>query len=184
LLALATLLLPLTLAAHVSPSVTLVGRGEFLRQSLPGATRFFEKQMMISGPDGASLRREAGWVPSEEDTKVYVGRDPRGGLIGAVIFLWLSSAHGPVGIGVAFAPNGTIRRVAVTDVGSEPLAWVRPLLDAGGLAAFEALAPGASPDASRVAPAVSGAMSRYYARVIARGVARAQALERVLARAP
>jgi hypothetical protein len=101
-----------------------------------------------------------------------------------VIFLWLPSQHGPVGIGVAFAPDGAVRRVGVTDVGSEPLAWVRPLIDAGGLAAFESQAPGAAPDPSRVAPGVTGAMSRYYARVIAGGVARARALERVLARAP
>jgi hypothetical protein len=181
---LATFLVAWPLEAHITPNVSLIGRGEFLRRNLPGATRFFEKQMMISGPDGASLRRETGWVPSEEDTKVYVGRDARGDLVGTVIFLWLSTQHGPAGIGVAFAPDGTVRRVAVTDVGSEPLAWVRPLLDAGGLAAFEALAPGAPPDAARVAPGVSGAMSRYYARVLAGGVARAQALERVLARAP
>jgi hypothetical protein len=184
LLSLATSLLPLALLAHVSPVVTLVGRGEFLRRSLPGATRFFEKQMTISGLDGASLRRETGWVPSEEDTKVYVGRDARGELVGRVIFLWLSSQHGPVGLGVGFTPDGTVRRVAVTDVGGEPLAWVRPLVGAGGLSALEALPPGASPDAARVAPGVSGAMSRYYARVIAGGVARAQALERLLARVP
>ena len=181
---LAAFLLAGPLGAHITPNVSLVGRGEFLRHNLPGATRFFEKQMMISGPDGASLRRETGWVPSEEDTKVYVGRDARGDLVGTVIFLWLSTPHGPAGIGVAFAPDGTVRRVAVTDVGSEPLAWVRPLLDAGGLSAFEALAPGVPPDAARVAPGVSGAMSRYYARVLAGGVARAQALERVLVRAP
>jgi hypothetical protein len=175
---------PLALAAHISPGVTLVDRGEFLRQSLPGATRFFEKPVMISGPEVASLRRDTGWAPSEEDTKVYVGRDARGERVGTVIFLWLSSQHGPVGLGVAFARDGAVRRVAVTDVGSEPLAWVKPLVSAGGLSAFESLAPGAAPDASRVAPGVSGAMSRYYARVIAGGVSRAQALERILARVP
>ncbi len=184
LLSLAISLLPLTLLAHISPGVTLVDRGEFLRQSLPGATRFFEKPVVISGPAGAALRRDTGWAPSEEDTKVYVGRDARGERVGMVIFLWLSSQHGPVGLGVAFARDGAVRRVAVTDVGSEPLAWVRPLVSAGGLSAFEALAPGAAPDASHVAPGVSGTMSRYYARVIAGGVARAQALERILARVP
>ncbi len=183
-LTLAVFLLAWPLRAHITPNVSLIARGEFLRQSLPGTAHFFEKEMMISGADGAAIRRATGWVPSEEDTKVYVGRDARGELVGTVIFLWLPSQHGPVGLGVAFAPDGTIRRVAVTDVGSEPLAWVRPLIDAGGLAAFEALRPGASPDAARVAPGVSGAMSRYYARVIAGGVARAQALERLLARVP
>lgn len=182
-LALAALLSPLALSAHITPNVSLIGRGEFLKQSLPEATRFFEKSMMISRGDGAAIRKATGWAPSEEDTKVYVGRDASGRLVGTVVFLWVSSQHGPLGIGVAFRPDGSVGRVAVTDVGSEPIAWVRPLTDGGGLAAFEGLAVGASPDPSRVATQVSGSMSRYYARIIADAVARAQAVERVLLQA-
>ncbi len=111
-----------------------------------------------------------------------MGRDAQGQLVGTVIFLWVPSQHGPVGIGVVFRPDGAVRRVAVTDVGSEPIAWVRPLIDGGGMAAFEGLAAGAAPDASRVAPRVNGSMSRYYAGIIARGVARAQAVEGVILR--
>src|SRR6266540_1397901 len=129
LLTLAALLFPLMLAAHITPNVSLVARGEFLKQGLPGATRFFEKEMMISRADGA------------------------------------------------------VRRVAVTDIGSEPVVWVRPLIDGGGMDAFEGLAAGAAPDPSRVAPQVNGSMSRYYARIIADGVARAQAVERVVLQA-
>jgi hypothetical protein len=183
LLTLAALLCPLALSAHITPNVSLVARGEFLKQSLPGATRFFEKEMMISRGDGAAIRKATGWSPSEEDTKVYVGRDAQGRLVGTVVFLWISSQHGPVGIGVVFRPDGAVGRVAVTDVGSEPIVWVRPLIDGGGMASFEGLAPGAAPDPSRVAPAVTGSMSRYYAGVVADGVARAQAIERVLMQA-
>jgi hypothetical protein len=181
LLTLAIFLCPLALLAHITPNVELVRRGEFLKQSLPEATRFFEKQMMISSGDGASIRKATGWVPSEEDTKVYVGRDAQGQLVGTVVFLWMPSQHGPVGIGVVFRVDGTVRRVAVTDVGSEPLAWVRPLIDGGGMAAFEGLSADAAPDPSRVAPLAGGSMSRYYAGVIAGGVTRAQAIQRVLA---
>lgn len=183
LLVLAALLCPLALAAHITPNVSLIGRGEFLKQTLPAATRFFEKEMMISRGDGAAIRKATGWAPSEEDTKVYVGRDARGQLVGTVVFLWISSQHGPLGIGVAFRPDGAVGRVAVTDVGSEPIVWVRPLIDGGGMAAFEGLAAGAAPDPSRVAPQVNGSMSRYYARVIADGVARAQAVEGVILQA-
>jgi hypothetical protein len=139
--------------------------------------------MMISRGDGAAIRKATGWAPSEEDTKIYVGRDAQGQLVGTVIFLWMSSQHGPVGIGVAFRPDGTVRRVAVTDIGSEPVVWVRPLIDGGGMGAFEGLAAGAAPDSSRVAPQVNGSMSRYYARIIAGGVDRAQAVERVVLQA-
>jgi hypothetical protein len=118
LLVLAALLCPLALPAHITPNVSLVARGEFLKQSLPGATRFFEKEMMISRGDGAAIRKATGWAPSEEDTKIYVGRDAQGQLVGTVVFLWMTSQHGPVGIGVVFQPDGAVRRVAVTDVGS------------------------------------------------------------------
>jgi hypothetical protein len=183
LLTLAALLCPLALPAHITPNVSLVSRGEFLKQSLPGATRFFEKEMMISRGDGAAIRKATGWAPSEEDTKVYVGRDAQGRLVGTVVFLWISSQHGPLGVGVVFAPDGAVGRVAVTDVGSEPIVWVRPLIDGGGMAAFEGLAAGAAPDPSSVVPGVRSSMSRYYAGVIADGVARAQAIERILLQA-
>jgi hypothetical protein len=93
--------------------------------------------------------------------------------------LWITSEHGPVGIAVAFDPAGKILRVAVTDIGSEPLGWVRPLLDNGGMAACAGLPLDAAPDPARIAPQVTGRMSRYFAKVITDGVARAQALERV-----
>lgn len=165
------------LPAHITPNIELVRRGEFLRSSLPGATKFFQKEFMISGADGAEIRRKTGWSPSEEDTRVYVGRDSGDRQVGTVVFLWVPSQHGPVGIGVAFDPSGTVRRVAVTDVASEPLAWLRPLIDARGPDALIGLAPGSAPDQTRIAPRVSGSMSRYYARVIADGVSRAQAIE-------
>jgi hypothetical protein len=165
--------------AHITPNVELVHRGEFLKESLPGAARFFEKQLMISGAEGDAIRKATGWSPSEEDTKVYVGRDEKGNLVGTVVFLWLASAHGPVGLGVAFHPDGSVRRVVVTDVGSEPLAWVRPLIESGGMQAFAGLSVDAHADGSRVTPAVTAPMSRYYADVIAQGVSRAQQVERI-----
>ena len=58
--ALAAFLCAAAAAAHITPNVSLLARGEFLRQNLPGATRFFEKQMMICGPDGAAIRKATG----------------------------------------------------------------------------------------------------------------------------
>jgi hypothetical protein len=167
--------------AHVTPNVTLIKRGDFLKQALPGATKFFERHLMISGPDGAALRQATGWTPTDEDTKVYVGRGESGNLVGSVVFLWLASQHGPVGLAVAFDPAQTIRRVAVTDVGTEPLVWVRPLLDGDGLGSLEGLALTAAPDVARLTPSGAGGMTRYYAKVVADGVVRAQ---RVAAVAP
>jgi hypothetical protein len=176
----ALLLAALPVCAHVTPNVELLKKGEFIRQSLPAATKFFEQRLALSAADLAAVKQATGWTPSAEEARLYVGRDDQGGLIGRVVLLWVPSEHGPVGVAAAFDPAGKILRVAVTDIGSEPLAWVRQLLDGGGLAVFAGLPPDAAPDPAKLAPQVTGTMSRYYARVIADGVARAQALERVV----
>jgi hypothetical protein len=165
--------------AHVTPNVTLLKRGEFVKQSLPAATEFFEQKLAFGGADVAAIKSRTRWTPSEEDVKVYLGRDAEKRLAGSALFLWVASEHGPVGVAVAFDPAGKILRAAVTDVGSEPLAWVRPLVEADGMAAFAGLPLDATPDPAKVAPGVTGNMSRYYAEVIAEGVSRAQAVERV-----
>ncbi|HEX4497154.1 MAG TPA: hypothetical protein VIE43_15885 [Thermoanaerobaculia bacterium] len=165
--------------AHVTPNVELLKKGDFVQQSLPGASQYLEKKLAIGGSDLAAIKKGTGWTPSEEDVRIYVGRDRQGALIGTVVFLWIPSEHGPVGVGVAFDPAGAILRAEVTDVGSEPLAWVRPLLASNGMSAFAGLPLATPPDSAKLSPAATGRMSRYYAEVIADGVKRAQAIERV-----
>ena len=164
------------LEAHVTPNVTLVRRGDFVKDSLPGATKFFEKTL---GPAAiAAVQRDTGWTPSDEEAKIFVGRDDGGRLVGTVVFLWVPSQHGPMGLGVAFAPDGKIRRATVTDVGTEPLVWVRPLLRDGALIGVDAVSLAESLDASRVAPEAKGAMCRYYCKVVCDGIGFAQAMVR------
>jgi hypothetical protein len=178
-LSLAPAFAALPAVAHVTPNVELVKKGEFVEQSLPGATRFLEQKLTFGGSDVAAVKRATGWTPSEEDTRIYVGRDVRGERVGTVVLLWIPSEHGPVGVGVAFGGGGKVLRTVVTDAGSEPLAWIRPLLAGDGLATWNGLALDAAPDPAKVAPQVTGRMSRYYAEVIAESVRRAQAVERV-----
>jgi hypothetical protein len=166
----------LALEAHVTPNIVLVRRGDFVKESLSGATKFFEKT--LGAPAIAAVRAETGWTPSGEDAKVYVGREGAGRLVGSVVLLWVPSQHGPLNLGVAFGPDGKDRRATVLEVGTEPLVWVRPLLADGSLGGVEGLALSQAPDPSRIGPLATGAMSRYYARVIAEGIARAQAVEK------
>ncbi len=165
--------------AHVTPNVSLVKRGEFVKQSLPAASQFLEQQLALPAADLAAIKRRTHWTPSEEDAKIYLGRDASGHLVGIAVFVWMPSEHGPVGVATAFDPSGRILQTTVTDVGSEPLAWVKPLLQAGGLAGFAGLPLDADPGPAAIAPAVTGAMSRYYAEVLAGAVARTQAMARV-----
>jgi hypothetical protein len=163
--------------AHVTPNVTLIRRGDFVKESLAGATKFFEK--LLSPAAVSAVQKETGWTPSSEEAKVFVGRDDGGKLIGTVVFLWVPSQHGPLGLGVAFAPDGKIRRATVTDVGTEPLVWVRPMLRDGAIIGVDAVSLAETLDASRVAPEATGSMCRYYCKVVCDGITRAQAIERV-----
>jgi hypothetical protein len=163
-------------AAHVTPNVSLVRRGDFIRQAFPAAGKFFEKT--LDGKTLDAVARSIGWRPSEEEARVYVARTSEGKLVGTAVFLWIPSQHGPVGVGTAFDPEGALLQAAVTDVGTEPLAWVRPLLAQNRLEPFAGLKLDGAPDPDRIAPAEAGAMTRYYARVISDGIRRAQALEK------
>ncbi|HLX09713.1 MAG TPA: hypothetical protein VKY89_17800, partial [Thermoanaerobaculia bacterium] len=87
-------------AAHVTPNVQLLKRGEFVRQSLAAASQFFEQSLAFSPADAAAIKSRTKWTPSAEDVKVYLGRDAEKRLVGSAIFLWVPSEHGPVGIAV------------------------------------------------------------------------------------
>src|SRR5712691_6303539 len=163
-------------AAHISPNVTLVRRVDFLRQAFPGPTRFSERALEERALD--AVRQGTGWRPSEEEARLYIARTAEGKLVGTAVFLWIPSQHGPIGIAAAFDPDGTVRQAAVTDIGAEPLAWVRPLLVQNRLEPLAGLKPNSAPDPDRIAPASTGAMTRYYAKVIAQGIRRSQAVEK------
>jgi hypothetical protein len=169
-------MLSLPALAHVTPNVTLLRRGDFVKQSFPAATKFFEKAVALDR--SSAIPSSLNWTPTDEESKVYVARDDAGRLVGTAIFQWMPSQHGPVGVAIAFDPQGAVIQAAVTDVGTEPLAWVRPILEAKGLDSLRGLPSDREPDASGIGRGVSGEMSRYYAQVIAGAVARAQALER------
>lgn len=157
-------------SAHVTPTVQLVHRGDFIRSALPTATQFFERKLDNSVIAALTSDTEAGWHPSPREIKVYVGRDKRHRRVGTVIFLRVPSEHGPVGLGVAYDAGGDILQAVVTEVGSEPLAWCRPLIDAHALSELKGNSASQAVDATTLAPQVHGRMSRYYARILAEGV--------------
>ncbi len=168
-----------TARAHVTPNVQLVKRGDFVRQALPAATQFLEQRLVLRAADLAAIRSRTHWTPTEEEVKIYLGRDAQGQLQGVVVFVWMPSEHGPVGIAAAIGPGARLLQAAVTDVGSEPLSWVRPLLQAGAMAALNGQPIDADPDEAKLAPGVTARMSRYYAEVVAHGVGRAEAVGQV-----
>jgi hypothetical protein len=158
---------------HVTPTVQLVRRGDFVRSALSGASRFFEHKLGTAELEAMRSGADSHWHPSAREIKVYVGRDDQGQLVGSVVFLRVPSEHGPVGLGVAYGAAGRILKASVTEVGSEPLAWVQPLLKAHALDGLRGEPADSTVEAASLAPDVRGRMSRYYAGILAQGIHRA-----------
>lgn len=175
---LAALLCVAPATAHVTPTVHLVKRGDFVRSALPGASKFYEHRLDVKAIASLAARADSNWHPSAREIKLYVGRDEQGELTGTVVFLRVPSEHGPIGLGVAYDSTERIIRATVTEVGSEPLAWVQPLLEAHALAGLKGAPADTAVNPADLAPQIHGRMSRYYAEVIARGIERAGMVQR------
>jgi hypothetical protein len=179
----AVLLLVLTawpVAAHITPAVVLVSDREALVGLLSGATRFFVREVRLSGDERRAIRERTQWTPDEDFHRFYIGRDAAGGLVAAAVFLTEFTIHGPVRVAVAMAPDGRIRGARVIELTEETYVWVKPLLDADFTGRFAGHGAGAA------AGATPGGdpMTQFYAQVIASLVQRAVVLVDVAVRAP
>jgi Na+-translocating ferredoxin:NAD+ oxidoreductase RnfG subunit len=96
---------------------------------LGGATRFFVREVRLSTQERASIQGQYGWTPEEDYLRFYVGRDARGDLVAAAVFVTQFTVHGPVRVAVGLAPDGTVRGASVVELTEETFGWVKPLLD-------------------------------------------------------
>lgn len=155
--------------AHVTPMVVVTSRAEFIRYSLRRATHFFIREI-DSHSEIFESRHLHTWHPRKSDIHLYVGRDTGQHLVGAVVFLRIPSRHGPVEIGVAYDTEGTILNAAVTQVGSEPLTFLTPMLSHGFIKQFDGDTYAAKFSTRKLAPKDKTPLTQYYARVIVAGM--------------
>ena len=159
--------------AHVTPPVVLTSDRDAVRELLPGAKRYFVREVRFSDAERQRMQMRTGWRPEEDFYRFYIGRDEELRDVGAAIFLSEYTIHGPVRIAVGLSPDGKVRGVRVVELSEETYPWVKGLIDRGFLDSFN----GRDARAAFPADAAGGSsMPRFYGNVIAGLVRRAALL--------
>ena len=179
----AALALPLLLAprAHPTPKVVLAKQVDVIRQTLPGASQFFVRDITIGKKDLETIQSRVEWNPQDPDMKFYLGKNAGGELQGVVFFPQINTVHGPLEIGLTMAPDGSIADVVVTVATVETKPWVEEAMRTGMLQRFKGMRSG-----DQVVSSLDGlkdelgSMPYYYAELIATTVHHGLVLYKVL----
>jgi hypothetical protein len=148
--------------AHITPPVTLASDRDAVATLLPGAKRYFVREVRLTRADRESVQQKTGWSPDEDFYRFYLGRDEQGREVGAVAFLSDYTIHGPVRVAVGLTPDGRVRAAKVVEVTEETYPWVKSLLDQGFLSDLQ----GRDPRAALRTTAGKGSMARFFGEVI------------------
>ena len=167
---------------HITPTVTLVKHADAIKQAIGGAAQYFARTVDIGRNDLASIKREARYTPDQADVRFYYGTDAAGKLTGIMLFPEVDTQHGPLEVGLALAPDGTVRKVIATKATVESKPWVEAMVKSGYLNQFTGLHAGA--DAQDVLAHAShdqlGAMPYFTAEIATVAVQHGLVLYRVL----
>jgi hypothetical protein len=116
-------------AAHVTPPVVLSSDREAVAGLLSGSRRFFVREVRLSPAEREAIQKQSGWTPNEEFYRFYLGRDDKGSLVAATIFMTEYTIHGPVRVAVGLGPDGKVKGAQVVELTEETYSWVKPLID-------------------------------------------------------
>lgn len=179
-----TCVLALTGAAlpHITPTVVLQKQAEVIRSTTPGASQFFVRTVSVGRADFERIRDEGGFEPEESDFKFYYGQDADGDVVGVTLFSQVNNQHGPVEVGLAMTPDGSVREVVVTKATVETKPWVLAALKAGLTRRFRGLHPGDDPRGALggLSRSELGEMPYYMAGVVTQAVEQGLVLYHVL----
>lgn len=173
--------LPLT---HPTPVVVLVKQTDVLRATLPESARLFARDITLGRDDVMRIQQQAHFTPEDPDLRFYLGKGAGDRIEGVVLFAQTNTKHGPVEVGLTFAPDGRVTSAIVTKATVETKPWVLQALRSGLMDGFVSLRYGE--DAGRAlqtrTAADLGRMPRYMAEVIAATVERGIILHHLLYR--
>ena len=163
---------------HITPTVVLVDRRDAVAQLLPGADKYFAREVHLSDADAHKLHEAVDWSPSDGVLTFYSGRHGTT-LVGLLQFVRVDTPHGPVEVTVSFDPAGTVHGVIVTKATVETKPWVLEALRAGLVQHYQGLTATGTPGGSAALRGAVGDLPLYMAQEIDKGVARALAAYRL-----
>lgn len=112
---------------HVTPNVRLHTTREVVRQLLPTG-KLFVKEVTLTPQQKARLQAHDNWDTRTDHFKFYISRDENNRLQRVVTTMIEFTPHGFLVMAVALDANGKIQEAMLTDIQSEPLTWVDPIL--------------------------------------------------------
>jgi hypothetical protein len=160
-------------AAHPTPKVVLVKHADYIRQTLPGARQYFVRTVSIGKQDLATIRKESDFTPDDPDVQFYLGQGDGGATVGVVLFQQVDTPHGPIEVGLAFGPSGSVAHAMVTTATVETKPWVQEAVASGLMDRFVGMRQG--DDLRKALQGLDGrlgAMPQYMAELIATAVGR------------
>jgi len=158
---------------HITPTVVLVDRPDAVAQLLPGADKYFAREVHLSDTDAHKLHEAVDWSPSDGVLTFYSGRHGTT-LVGLLQFVRVDTPHGPVEV-----TAGTVHGVIVTKATVETKPWVLEALRAGLCTHYQGLSATGTPGGSAALRGAVGDLPLYMAQQIDKGVARALAAYRL-----
>ena len=164
--------LALSVAAHPTPKVVLVKHADFIRQSIAGARKYAVRTVTIGKQDLNAIRQAGDFTPDDPDVQFFLGQDGGGKTVGVALFQQVNTPHGPVEVGLTFAPDGTIASAVVTTATVETKPWVQEATASGLMKQFVGMRQ--RDDTGKALQRVTGlgGMPQYMAELITTAVGR------------
>jgi hypothetical protein len=119
------------LGAHVTPPVIFWFDGAAIARLLPGSGHHYSRDVALNEEQRTRIQERCGWRAMEPAYRFFLGRNARGELVGAVIFLSETTVHGPVRVGIALSANGSVLDAVIVQSTEEAANWSRALNDRG-----------------------------------------------------
>lgn len=113
--------------AHVTPNLKLLSTKESVSRLLPQG-RLFLKNVDLTSDHVSRLKSQGNWHSNETHYKFFVVRDDNGKLVRTAVFVTEFTRHGPLVVAVGLDGEGKVVEALLTDIQTEPMEWVGPLL--------------------------------------------------------
>ena len=119
--------------AQGGKAITLARKGDVIKNSLPNATNFFVKKIILNDHDKAKIKAQGSFSPQVSHLKFFYGEDAAQELVGTVLFNRMITSDGPIEVGIAFTPGGTVSNVVVTRATARMKPWIETAISGGVL---------------------------------------------------
>ncbi len=171
------IILPVSVHAHVTPSIRLISFKDAVRKIVQGGDLRL-KRVTINDEQATQMKAFGNWDLLEENYNFIIKYDENHSLSRVVVQLKEYSRHGTIVIAVGMNSEGKVVNAFVTDVQNEVLQWIQPLLQDNFMQRFKGADTNMSP--TTVLEGINSVMTRSYAKRIANAVKRSTQLFEVV----